>query len=79
MSEIIVKARAFRFNFGRTRLVFNFGWCDLSKQYGIRRSGLLPHVIEDYPETGYVEFNRLVLCLGYYQLIITKLKKWRCQ
>lgn len=77
MSEVIVKARAFRFNFGRTRLIFNFGWCNLSKHYGIRKSGLLPHVIEDYPETGYVEFDRLVFHLGFYQLIVTKLKKWR--
>ncbi len=74
--KLIVKARAFRFNFGRTRLIFNFGWCNLSKQYRITKSGLLPHIIEDLPEKGYVEFNRLVFCFGYYQLIITKLKKW---
>ena len=77
IKQVIVKARAFRFNFGRTRLIFNFGWCNHSKHYGTRRSGLLPHLIEDYPETGYVEFGRLVFSFGYYQLIITKLKKWR--
>ena len=76
MNKVIVKAWAFRFNFGRTRLIFNFGWCNHSKHYGIRKSGMIPHIIVDYPETGYVEFGRLVFHLGYYQLIITKLKKW---
>ena len=77
MSQITVKARAFRFNFRRTRLVFNFGWCNHSKHYGIRKRGMIPLIIKDYPETGYVEFGSLVFHLGFYQLIVTKLKKWR--
>ena len=77
MKTVTVKARAFRFNFGRTILIFNLGWCNHSKQYRIDKSGLLPYVNKSEPEKDYVEFARLVFAFGYYQLIITKLKKWR--
>lgn len=70
-------AKGLRPTFRKTRLLIIFGYCNQNPCYSIRRSGFLPHVIEDEPDRGYIEFSSFTFNFWYFGLIIRKLRKWR--
>jgi len=76
VKKLFLKCKGFRFNYTKKKRILTIvGLCNRYPHFGIRKSGMIPHIIEDYPETGYVEMTSI--SINIWWLIILIRKYWR--
>lgn len=75
MNKLFVKCKGYRLNFKQTRIKTILGLCNHYPHFGIHKGGMIPHVIKDWPETGFIEMSHISINIWWIIILITKYTK----